>query len=658
MNLLLVDPDRLSGHEGEVNRRFVFSANRGDDYLRDFFIPALQDAVSYKRVTGDFSSAFLSVAAQGLAPFFCEQGRMQLICNGRFSEEDFAAISRGVTMESVVESSLLRKIDEEKDQVAEFEKERLAILAELLSSGRLEIRVSYVIDAQGNPVPPRMLQGIQHTKLGVIEKSDGEKIGFLGSLNESGRGYEGNLETLVARYSSEPGHTPEIQEYEEIFQLLWDDKSPRSKVLKIPEACAQKLIEVFRKPAGQVHDGYEPAPSLVDWSHQDEAVKEFLKAKRGILEMATGTGKTRTALKIAATLFEAGEIESFIVATYGNDLLAQWSRELHQMLPSIKGLNRIYRNFESKHDIDHFLINPQGAALICSRESLPVVLRGLHDMKRVMLIHDEVHGLGSPGNVSALKGLSTSIPYRLGLSATPDREYDADGNAFIESEVGSVIYRFGLDKAIQRGVLCPFDLYPVAYTPTDADRRQVAQIQKEFHGRKVAGDPMSVEEFAQRISRVYKLSPAKLPVFDAFIAQHQDLLKRCIIFVETMEYGAEVLELVHKYRTDFHSYFADDDSENLHAFARGELECLVTCHKLSVGIDIQSVKSIILFASPRAKLETIQRIGRCLRRDPKDPKKRSAVVDFYRDDVPPEDLDNADNMRRTWLDGLSKIRQE
>ena len=136
------------------------------------------------------------------------------------------------------------------------------------------------------------------------------------------------------------------------------------------------------------------------------------------------------------------------------------------------------------------------------------------------------------------------------------------------------------------------------------------------------------------------------------------MLDRCIIFVETMEYGDEVLEIVHSRKPNFHTYYGGEDKRVLERFARGDLECLVTCHRLSEGIDIRSLKNVILFSSARARLETIQRIGRCLRVDPNDESKRSNIVDFIRSDVAigPEGETPTDVARREWLEHLSAIR--
>ena len=157
------------------------------------------------------------------------------------------------------------------------------------------------------------------------------------------------------------------------------------------------------------------------------------------------------------------------------------------------------------------------------------------------------------------------------------------------------------------------------------------------------------------IARVYKTSEAKLPVFNAFIQDHQEMLKRSIVFTDTMEYGKLVLEIIHKYRSDFHTYFSGEQSGTLDRFARGELECLITCHRLSEGIDIRSLHTVILFSSDRARLETIQRIGRCLRTNPNDIDKTANIVDFIRRGDESETT-NADEERRDWLMELSQVR--
>ena len=120
----------------------------------------------------------------------------------------------------------------------------------------------------------------------------------------------------------------------------------------------------------------------------------------------------------------------------------------------------------------------------------------------------------------------------------------------------------------------------------------------------------------------------------------------------------QVLDIVHRYRHDFHTYFASEDSETLKRFAIGNIECLITCHRLSEGIDIQNLSTVILFSSARGRLETIQRMGRCLRADPGNPGKIANIVDFIRPNVSDESNVSADEERSEWLSQLSQIKCE
>jgi len=115
------------------------------------------------------------------------------------------------------------------------------------------------------------------------------------------------------------------------------------------------------------------------------------------------------------------------------------------------------------------------------------------------------------------------------------------------------------------------------------------------------------------------------------------------------ERGREISQILDG-KVKYSEFFDGDVSERLVEFAQGKLDCLITCHRLSQGIDIQGLKNIFLIASDRSKLETIQRIGRCLRKNPKEPDKIARVVDF---------IDNGydgDMNREEWLKNLSKIQ--
>ena len=607
-----------------------------DDILDDFIRPSLRHSKEYWRAVGYFSSSSLELLGTPLGEFVKNDGRIRLVTSVDLSESDLNAISQGVSRQSICMRRLEKIIEEDfVDGVGDG----VTRLGRLLEMGRLEIRIAV----------PKSGTGIYHEKIGLFF-DDVDFVAFSGSSNESRRAYENNRECIDV-YTSW-GSISRAQRKRRHFESLWNRTDKGVDVFDFSDAVRMRLIKVCRD-----RQGYQTGGVCEDerWGHQDDAVRAFLEAKRGVLNMATGTGKTRAALKIIRALHERGAIETVVISTDGNDLLDQWYVEVLGLRRDIGA--KIYRHYRSMHEVEDFLNGPKNGILLTSRQPLASALRGLVSEigSRTLLVHDEVHGLGSPANRERLDGLSDGIRFRLGLSATPEREYDDEGNGFLFEHVGPELFRFELDDAIRRGILAPFNYFPLLYESTDEDRERVRDVYKRQSARAAEGNPMSNEEVWIEIARVYKISRAKLPIFDEFIHKNRQLLERCVIFVETQEYGHEVLEIIHKFRSDFHTYFSGEESETLKRFARGELECLVTCHRVSEGIDVQSLNSVILFSSARARLETIQRMGRCLRSDPMNPKKVANIVDFIRQSDQ-ESEPNADEERSEWLSNLSQVR--
>jgi superfamily II DNA or RNA helicase/HKD family nuclease len=617
-----------------------------DNLVRDFYVPALALCTQYWRAVGFFSSSAFEAVGEQLVDFAQSGGEMRLVTSVHLEDEDASAIEKGLEKRQAIEARLLEII--ETDFPISIES-GTAFLISMLEAGKLDIRIA--VPEGGN--------GIYHEKVGIFLASDSEYIAFTGSSNESRAGLEINYECVDVFTSWED--LKRAKSKKEHFELLWDGVAPGVQILNFPEAAKLELIKRRKAAASHQDDNLLINTDIPLWEHQREAAEIFLSKKKGVLEMATGTGKTRTSLSICQKLFEK-EIDTIIIAADGDDLLDQWYAELLDFVKKLNSQVTVLRQYSTNREREHFVLYKKNTIFLSSRYFLPGALKSLSDSEasRTILIHDEVHRLGSPNNREKLNGLSENIRYRLGLSATPEREYDQEGNEFIEKHIGEIIYRFGLDEAIRKGILSPFNYFPLEYVPNENDRIRLQQVYKKAVARKEAGNPMSDEEMWIEKARVHKTSRAKLPVFEKFIKANPHLLRRCIIFVETREYGDEVLSIVHKYRPDFHIYYADEDSQILRDFAEGQIECLITCHRLSEGIDIHSLETVILFSSSKAQLETIQRIGRCLRKNPADPAKRANVVDFIRvsDQEPRTEGNNPDFARRDWLEGLSRIEPE
>ena len=221
-----------------------------------------------------------------------------------------------------------------------------------------------------------------------------------------------------------------------------------------------------------------------------------------------GQARPARRMRISQRLLQDQAIDTVVVAADGTDLLNQWYLQLLELTKQFAVPFRIIRHYHTHHERDYFLLDPRGTVLLISRPTLAPALDSLPPASacRTLLIHDEVHRLGSLGNCQALAGLSDNIRFRLGLSATPDREYDQVGNVFIEAHVGPLLLQFGLEDSIRRGILAPFTYYPIEYRPDAVDKERLQQVYRKAAARNQSGEPMSREEIWIDLAKVYKTS--------------------------------------------------------------------------------------------------------------------------------------------------------
>ena len=629
-----------------------------DDLANDFLIPCLEECSSYRRCVGWFSSSSL-ITWSSILPKLIDGDidSIKIVISANLNSNDKEAIKKLTSKED--KAKLLRisseKIIEESLSFIEGTNDvamRLKIFAWLVANNKLHLKFAF--PNNNNP------NSLFHYKIGIFDFPWGDSVVFTGSINESISAHELHGESFEVYRSWIDEDKKRLLQKEAFFEKAWNKELNNWSIEEISEETLSKIKSNAPDTCPRPKKTMTPEPENDKWRHQEQALEAFLLNKKGVLAMATGTGKTRTALKICKALLNENKIKTVIISTSGTDLLKQWHLELQGFVAALNDKFSIYRHFESYHERELFELNPEHAMLIVSRTKLGAVLSELtKEVKEsTLLIHDEVHGLGSEGLRKSLADRSKDIAYILGLSATPKREYDHEGNDFIRAVVGDSIFNFELEDAIKRGILAPFNYHPLDYAPNQDDRDNIKKVYQRKAALKAQGTPMSKEDFWMQLSRVYKTSKAKLPIFEEFIKTRKHLLDRCIIFVEEMKYAEEVLEIVHKYKHDFHPYFAGEDPQVLEKFANGNIECVITCHRLSEGIDIQSLRNVIIFSANRGQLETIQRIGRCIRTNPLEPDKIANVVDFIREDPKGSEKINADQERCNWLTEVSKIKYE
>lgn len=615
-----------------------------DNLIDELYTPCLKWAERFDRGVGYFTTGWLTYNVAGLSDFASRGGKMRLITSPILSTEDTDAIIGAENQDGSaflrLEAALLENVEILKQ---EMEADIINTFSWMLYDGIIDMRFAIPCE--------KLEEGDFHDKFGIFYKGN-DALSFSGSINDSKHGFQ-NYESIKV-FKTWAGTQEYVDADTAHFEKIWNRKDRNLKMFTIPQAVKNKIFEL-RSPDRP----YSLPVGSSKWVHQDIAVKTFLEKEHGILAMATGTGKTVTAMKIINKLFDSGEIRRVVITMYGNDLLDQWAIQIRENYKN----KQINYHYASQKMMKDFVMHPDDSILILSRDArnlsklLDLFDRLPGDYRNdTLFVFDEVHGAGSNTFVENLSGRLSPYRYRLGLSATPEREYDEAGNDFLLNEIGEVIFEFTLQDAIQKGILCEFNYIPLPYVFSDEEKLKKRKIIAAFNAKKESGEPVDEKDMFTQLALVNKTAVNKLEEFESLISQRPELLQKCIIFVQTMEYGAKLQEILVRYSDKYHTYYADDEKINLENFAAGKIDCLLTCKKVSEGIDISSVTNIILFSSDRSRLMTTQRIGRALRLDKNNPEKKATVVDFVIEDSEEND-NNADADRAEWLTDLSQTRR-
>lgn len=649
--------------------------NSEDDPINDFLIPVLKRTKIYKRLTYSFSSAFFSIINDALIDIIKNDCKIYCIAGIEIDPPDVQAIEDGlIDEEGFIEKKILEEFGKIEELIKTLSKSygidimdhRLKVLSYLVSKGIFNIKIGFVrIDKKiVNPGKYKF-----HPKVMIFIDGRGNIIATNGSPNESYSALAFNQETIDV-YTSWNNETPDphLETHVRRFEQFWNNKSENIRAIDINKLLENKILLKYRSynKKEDVIEAEKKLNELLDqekesfglWSHQDKAKKIFLKEKKGILEMATGTGKTRVAINILNELYKENKIDGAIITLFGTNLLDQWHRELCKDAKDFT----IYRQYENYREASSYSINHKSSILLISKDFIGNFLRTNKSLtNKKIFIFDEVHRMGSTEAISTLKDKLSLFPYKLGLSATPERAYDEEGNKFIEEELGPVLFRFSLEDAIKKGILCEFDYIPLYYEYDEEDKQKRKAAYAWYECNKETNPLLKKEELYKRLSRIKKLSKSKIPVFEDYLIANKEILDRSILFVEEKEYGEMIQRILIKYMSDYQTFYAEDQKENLHLFSECKINSLLTCKRLSEGIDVRSINNIILFSTSRAKLETIQRMGRCLRIDPNNSNKRAKIIDFIvKSDLENEDnkFEKADEERYKWLKELSKVKKE
>mgnify|MGYP000125223841 CR=1 FL=1 len=625
-----------------LNLPATFETSR-HDITRAFFLPLLATATQYDRGVGYFSSGWLRINAEGLAEFASHGGKARWITSPILDQQDWAAMLNGVRArrDDALHASLERTII---DLTTSLEAHTLSALAWMVADNILDFRLA---------VPANDLTGEFHAKFGVFTDDDGNQVSFEGSYNDSIQGTR-NYESLKIFCSWKPGHADLIQHDVERFERLWCDEDPNVRVFVLPDAAREQILKLrtqerpYLAPK-RIADGSEryrrdephrPADLRLR-DYQEEAIREwFARGCRGIFEMATGTGKTITALAAMARLYGRDRRLAIIIACPYQHLVDQWQREaaafgLHPLLAYQRKVDWLKPLHQQVSEYNH---GDRNYLSVITTHTTFIDQDFQQTVRRItgpaLLIADEMHHLGADRSRAQLPD---TIGYRLGLSATPDRWFDDVGTEVLREYFGETAFSYPLEDAIGV-VLTPYRYFPQLVELTGDELSEYQELSHKI-ARLMNSDYTDAQEALEMLlikrARLLNTAQGKLAALSAILRS----LKRVdhALFYCAPEQIDDVCRLLGwEHELSIHPFTAEEPNDErqqlLLDFDRGHLDGLVAMKCLDEGVDVPSTRTAFILASSSNPREFIQRRGRILRQAPG--KTEAAIYDLIA--IPPQ----------------------
>ena len=619
-----------------------------DPLAEEVLIPGFRVARMVDCMVGFFTSDVLASLAPGLATYINNaENTFRLIVSPLLRSEDQAAIEDGVRSEEEVAGRILEDLIISEDLI---EQHTLRCLSWLLHTHRIEIRVALMKDA------------LFHPKVWLFDDED-NTIAAHGSCNVTYSGIRKNIEQIAVSCSwQDPNQRYITNKLRYQFERLWKNREDICVVVKMPEAIRRRILHTYRCDSPPTEDDlrdlYERAQGVAEepesyqpieirkkkfkipdylryedgpYGHQGNAVTAWSESGyRGILEMATGSGKTITAMICAHRLYEAKKPLLIVVTAPYVPLIKQWCDEITpfglepinlakvgsatRRSAMLQKLNRRLRTGLS--NVEAVVVSHD---TLCSDDFSAAVKR--FDCSR-LLVGDEVHNLGRATFIDAPPEF---FEYRLGLSATPIRQYDQVGTDALLQFFGSVVFQYTLEEAIGN-CLVEYDYYvhPVYLTEPEMDEwfEVTGKIKKNaWRAEEDESDDYLLKLFRERRA-LLETATNKLPTLEALLDK-EDASDIQHTLIYTSDKGPEQLDQVNRLLRDrnilFHQLTAEETANRdrttgiIRSFQNGDLQVLTAKRVLDEGVNIPEICKAFILASTTVERQWVQRRGRLLR---------------------------------------------
>ena len=632
----------------ELNLKKLYQTKKVD-IVEVMMAPALKESIHYDLGSGYFSLGSLAELASGLVPYIKHGGNVRVVTSVELSEEDARIFHNGLQLQ---ESDVIAKIKEKVNDSVPDENAllQLDVITNLIAAGRIELKVAYMPD------------GLYHEKIGFFSDAEGNSIYFSGSSNATVSGIRKNWENITV-LASWWGDDELIAEQQEYYEDLWADNVDELKVISFPEAEKEDLLHKYKispdfdTAAQKMLNGNRRGRKKKElYDYQKIAVSQFLDNDgRHFFEMATGTGKTFTAVKAIIKLAEKNENLSVVVLVPQIDLQTQWEKAFSDENISPLFLGGYANGTETEYNLSTFLINA------FNDEEINVVVSTYDTFfskayKRIakmtsarLIVVDEAHNL-SPKQISYLpKGFK----YRLGLSATPERYNPNETDKIIDYFTGHKIetYKYTIEEAINAGYLSEYLYYPVFVHLSDEDFESYKNYTKQvmYALNEEPRDQKKITDILTKRSSVVKKCNNKLlklrDMVNGRCHQLFDFKNSVVYCGHGKDYETDdsiidsltrILAVDGKYTVSQFTSKTINRAQVLDEFENENYGTLVAIKCFDEGVDVPKLDKIYIMASDALKRQTIQRRGRVLRTCAEAGKKVAYIYDFVA--LPPESV--------------------
>ena len=295
-----------------------------DPFVPEVLIPSFGASARVDCMVGFFTSGVLASLAPGLATFINEsQGSFRLVISPILHADDWAAIEAGVPGAEEIIESIFDEVLVTEDAI---KRHTLECLSWLLRQGRMEIQIAL------------MREGLFHPKVWLFHDRYDQVLCAHGSTNLTTAGMQRNVEQVAVCTSwGDADDQYTIRRLDEQFQEFWDHAADNCIVLPVPDVIRERLAQTYTTddPPQEVDASLlygratvemptpdDPTPAwepdgfhIPSWlryrdgsfAHQGEAIDAWCNAGySGVLEMATGAGKTIAAMIGAYRLHRRG----------------------------------------------------------------------------------------------------------------------------------------------------------------------------------------------------------------------------------------------------------------------------------------------------------------------------------------------------------------